>query len=91
MDRARWLWWTFLASGLPGFLTAIGIHLVVGYTDFEHLAPVYLAMALFTLALALSYPYLCDTAPATSPARASDATAMPTLEPATSAAHEPGT
>jgi hypothetical protein len=78
---ARWLWWTFFASGLPGFLTAIGIHLAVGYTNVEHLAPVYLAMTLFALALALSYPYLCDTAPA----RAPDAAPRTALDPATSA------
>ncbi len=59
---ARWLWWAFVAVGLPGFVTTIGVHLVVGYTDFEHLAPVYLALLLYTLALALSYPYLCAPA-----------------------------
>ncbi len=76
---ARWLWWAFLASGLPGFLTALGVHLAVGYTDFEHLAPVYLALALFALALGFSHPYLC--APA-APA--------PTLDAATiAAAHHP--
>jgi dihydroorotate dehydrogenase len=85
---ARWLWWTFLASGTPGFLTAIGIHLVVGYMDFAHLAPVYLAMALFALALALSYPYLCDTTPATVPAHITHASAIPALEPATTTAND---
>lgn len=65
---ARWLWWAFVAAGLPGFLTTIGVHLVVGYTDFEHLAPVYLALILYALALALSHSYLCAPA-ATRPSR----------------------
>lgn len=86
---ARWLWWTFLISGLPGFLTAIGIHLVVGYTDFEHLAPVYLAMTLFALALALSYPYLCDTAVTSVWVHAPGTTSIPALEPTTSTANDP--
>jgi dihydroorotate dehydrogenase len=81
---ARWLWWTYLASGLPGFLTAIGIHLAVGYTNFEHLAPVYLAMTLYTLALALSYPYLCDIAPGTT----SYAITAPAVAPATASVPE---
>jgi dihydroorotate dehydrogenase len=83
---ARWLWWTFFASGVPGFLTAIGIHLVVGYTNFAHLAPVYLALALFAVALTLSYPYLCETAQRTAPAH--DPATAPALEAATSAPRE---
>jgi dihydroorotate dehydrogenase len=85
---ARWLWWTFLVSGASGFLTAIGIHVVVGYTDFEHLAPVYLALALFTLALILSYPYLSDTDQATNSAPVVNTAATPARETA-GAPHTP--
>lgn len=55
----RWLWWTLLLGGLPGFIAGIGIHLVVGYVDFWHLAPVFLALAWFITGLVLTYPYLC--------------------------------
>jgi dihydroorotate dehydrogenase len=55
----RWIWWTLLLAGLPGFLSGIGIHFAVGYTDFWHLLPAYLAAYLFLLGLLLTYPYLC--------------------------------
>src|SRR5262249_37662606 len=29
---ARWLWWTFLAAGVPGYAAGIGVHLAVGFT-----------------------------------------------------------
>jgi hypothetical protein len=58
---ARWLWWTLFWAGLPGFGAALGVHVVVGYDDLWHLAPVLLAAAFYIMALALTYPYLCDT------------------------------
>ncbi|HKB40602.1 MAG TPA: hypothetical protein VKD72_29520, partial [Gemmataceae bacterium] len=61
---ARWLWWTFLAAGVPGYAAGIGVHLAVGYTDPWHLAPAFGGAAVFVLALVLSYPYLCQRDPA---------------------------
>lgn len=55
----RWLWWTLLIGGPPGIIGGIGIHFVVGYTDFLHLAPVYLTLLLYVLGAVLSYRYLC--------------------------------
>lgn len=55
----RWLWWTILLSGLPGYTAAIGIHYAVGYHNPFHLAPAFAGLALFATGMALSYPYLC--------------------------------
>src|SRR5262249_22422609 len=55
----RWLWWTLLAGGLPGYTAAIGVHLAVGYTDPWHLAPAFAGAAVCGLGLGLSYPSLC--------------------------------
>jgi dihydroorotate dehydrogenase len=57
----RWVWWTLLLAGVPGFASGIGIHYAVGYTDFWHLAPAYIAALMFLVGLVLSYPYLCAT------------------------------
>ncbi len=56
---ARWIWWTLLLAGVPGFASGIGIHYAVGYTDFWHLFPAYVAALFFLAGLILSYPYLC--------------------------------
>lgn len=67
---ARWLWWTMVAAGTPGFIATLGVHLAVGYIDVGHLAPALLGLLLYTPALALSYPYLCRApAPARAPNR----------------------
>ncbi|MBX3062838.1 MAG: dihydroorotate dehydrogenase [Anaerolineae bacterium] len=55
----RWLWWTLVIGGPPGIIGGIGIHFVVGYTDFLHLAPVYLTLLLYVLGAVCAYPYLC--------------------------------
>jgi dihydroorotate dehydrogenase len=55
---ARWVWWTILLGGIPGFLGALGVHFVIGYTDPWHLAPAVAALVVYLLGLALSYPYL---------------------------------
>jgi dihydroorotate dehydrogenase len=60
----RWLWWTLLAAGPPAYAAAIGVHLVVHYTNLRHLAPPAAGAALFVLGLALSYPSLCRPSPA---------------------------
>jgi dihydroorotate dehydrogenase len=56
-----WLWWTLLAAGVPAYAAAIGVHLVVGYTDLMHLTPAFTGAGLFALGLALSRPYLCHS------------------------------
>jgi dihydroorotate dehydrogenase len=55
----RWLWWTLLVSGIPGFAATLGVHAAVGYTDFWHLAPVNFALVLYVIGLVLGFPYLC--------------------------------
>jgi dihydroorotate dehydrogenase len=56
---ARWFWWALLTSSLPAYGAAIAVHLAVGYTNVMHLAPAFAGLALFSAALALSFPYLC--------------------------------
>jgi dihydroorotate dehydrogenase len=60
-EGRRWLWWTFLLGGLPGFLAGFSVHWEIGYTDFWHLLPAYFAALLYVLGLVLLYPYLCPT------------------------------
>lgn len=55
----RWVWWTLLLGGLPGFVAVMGIHFGIGYTDIVHLLPAYIAVAMFVAGLYLSYDYLC--------------------------------
>lgn len=57
----RWVWWTLLLGGLPGFIAVMGIHLGIGYTDFVHLCPAYIALVMFAIGLFLSYEYLCGS------------------------------
>jgi dihydroorotate dehydrogenase len=56
---SRWLWWTQLLAVSLAYFAALAVHMAVGYTDHFHLAPVYLGLPLFWLALGLSYPFLC--------------------------------
>lgn len=56
-----WIWWTLFLAGIPGFVSGIGIHFTVGYVDFIHLLPAYVAVLLFLIALVLLKPYLCRT------------------------------
>lgn len=55
---ARWVWWTFLLGGAPGFVGALSVHVGVGYIDAWHLAPVYVAGVVYVLGLGLLYAYL---------------------------------
>jgi len=59
----RWLWWTYLLTVLPPYLMTLGIHFRIGYTDFIHLAPVYLGILLMAAGLALNGPYLLRSPP----------------------------
>lgn len=54
----RWLWWTFLLGGIPGFAAAFGVHIAIGYLDFIHLLPPLIALLLYMVGLILLYPYL---------------------------------
>ncbi|PYI55209.1 hypothetical protein [Paenibacillus flagellatus] len=60
----RWLWWTLLVGGLPGFAAGFGVHAAIGYGDFVHLLPAYFAFALFVAGLVLLYPYMTKPVPA---------------------------
>jgi len=51
---SRGLWQALAAAGLAGFGAAIGVHLVVGYTDTLHLAPAVAGAALFAVGLGLT-------------------------------------
>lgn len=55
----HWIWWALFLGGLPGFLSGIGVHFAVGYVDFLHLLPAYVALLLFLAGLMLTRPYLC--------------------------------
>jgi dihydroorotate dehydrogenase len=60
----RWVWWTLLLAGTPGYACAIGVHFIVGYENLWHLTPAFAGLALFLMAEALSYPYLAAPDPA---------------------------
>jgi hypothetical protein len=47
-----------LLAGAPGFLTALGVHVAVGYLDMWHLFPGIVALAVYVASLTLLYPYL---------------------------------
>jgi hypothetical protein len=55
----RWLWWTLLLAGIPGYGAAISVHYAVGYHSAFHLAPAFLGVALFAAALGAAWPTLC--------------------------------
>lgn len=60
---AGWVWWSLAVAAAAGFLPAVAVHVVIHYTDFVHLVPVYLGATVTVIALALSRPYLCAVAP----------------------------
>lgn len=64
-EGARWVWWTLLCAGAPGFVAALGVHVAVGYMEISHLAPALIGLALYVAGLVLAYPYLCAPAPRT--------------------------
>ncbi len=51
---ARSLFQAFGLAGASGFATAIGIHFVIGYLDFTHLAPAYLGTLIYAVGLTLA-------------------------------------
>ena len=68
-NGSAWLWWTYLIAGVLAYTAAIGVHLIVGYTDVMHLLPAFGGLSMFLLALGLSRSYLCGTPPEPESAR----------------------
>lgn len=58
-EGAKWIWWTLAIGGLPGFLTGVGTHFMIGYDNHFHLSPAYLLFLFYIVGLVYSYPYLC--------------------------------
>ena len=56
------LWQVLALAGGVGFATAIGVHPLIGYTDFSHLAPAFMGFGLFVAGLWLSYAPMHDPA-----------------------------
>jgi hypothetical protein len=56
-----WVWWTLAMTAAAGFGPAVAVHVLIDYTSFEHLAPVYLGVGLTVASLVLSRPFLCAT------------------------------
>lgn len=54
-----WIWWSLALAAIAGFIPPVLVHSHAGYTDFWHLAPVYIGIFLTALALLLARPYLC--------------------------------
>ncbi|MBF9140473.1 hypothetical protein [Hymenobacter properus] len=52
---SRSLWQVLALTGTVGFATAIGVHPLIGYTDFVHLAPAFAGLGLFVLGMWASY------------------------------------
>ncbi|NBC71366.1 hypothetical protein GT003_20420 [Paenibacillus sacheonensis] len=59
---AKWMWWTLLWGGAPGFVAGLSVHFSIGYTDFFHLLPAYFVFVLYVAGLVLLYPYLMKPA-----------------------------
>jgi hypothetical protein len=56
---SRALWGAVLLAGSTGFVTAIGVHPLIGYTEFSHLAPAYLGALLFSAGITLCRKPMC--------------------------------
>jgi hypothetical protein len=56
---SRNLWQALFLAAVAGFTTAIGIHPIIGYTDFFHLAPAVMGGLVFALGLFLAFPRMC--------------------------------
>lgn len=60
---ARSLWQVLSVAGTIGFVTAIGIHPVVGYNDLVHLAPALLGAVMFFTGVILCYRPMASRPP----------------------------
>jgi len=56
-EGRRWQWWMLLLAGVPAYILAIGIHIIVGYTSWWHLLPAYGGLTLLTAGLVCLWPY----------------------------------
>ena len=56
---SRSLWLTVASAATTGFITAIGVHPIIGYTEFSHLAPAYLGAAMFSIGTAVCQKPMC--------------------------------
>lgn len=54
----RWVWWTLLIGGAPGFYAGFSVHYGIGYIDYWHLSPAIFALLLYVVGIILLYPYL---------------------------------
>ncbi|MFD1358945.1 dihydroorotate dehydrogenase [Fictibacillus halophilus] len=57
-EGAKWVWWTLAIGGIPGFVTGVGTHFMIGYDNHFHLSPAYLLFVFYIVGLIYSYPYL---------------------------------
>ena len=60
---SRSLWQVLCLAGVVGFATAIGIHPVIGYNDFIHLAPALLGGIVFFIGIVLCYRPMVTSPP----------------------------
>jgi MFS family permease len=61
-EPSRGLWQALTLAGFAGFATAVGVHPLIGYTDFLHLAPAVLGAAIYLVGLVLTYrPMMQET------------------------------
>jgi hypothetical protein len=51
----RALWQALLVGGIAGWVSAIGVHPIIGYTEPSHLAPAVIGALLFFVGLSLTY------------------------------------
>jgi hypothetical protein len=58
-----WVWWSLFASGVVGFGFALTVHVGVAYTDFWHVAPIYVGTVFTALSLALGRRFLTAASP----------------------------
>jgi len=54
----RWVWWCLLLGCAFGTVPVLVVHFAIGYTDLEHLLPVYVLVLATVTALALSKDYM---------------------------------
>ncbi len=55
------LWQILLISLSVGFITSIGVHFLIGYLNFTHLAPAYLGAMMASVGLILTYKNMTET------------------------------
>ncbi|MGJ7910087.1 dihydroorotate dehydrogenase [Neobacillus sp. LXY-1] len=53
-----WVWWTFFLGAIPAFLSGLLTHFTIGYTDFVHLLPAYIAVILYINGVIWTAPFL---------------------------------